>query len=80
MKKLVLTLPFLFLANLALASGFALYEFSARGNAMGGAVLAGDAEPASLALNPALIRTSRQTNSSRCNRCYCKWWCYLWWY
>ncbi len=55
MKKLVLTLPFLFLANLALASGFALYEFSARGNAMGGAVLAGDAEPASLALNPALI-------------------------
>ena len=55
MKKLVLTLPFLFLANLALASGFGLYEFSARGNAMGGAVLAGDAEPASLALNPALI-------------------------
>ncbi len=55
MKKLVLTLPFLLLANLALASGFALYEFSARGNAMGGAVLAGEAEPASLALNPALI-------------------------
>ena len=55
MKKLVLTLPFLLLANLAFAAGFALYEFSARGNAMGGAVLAGDAEPASLALNPALI-------------------------
>jgi len=55
MKKLFLTLPFLFLANLALASGFGLYEFSARGNAMGGAVLAGEAEPASLALNPALI-------------------------
>ena len=55
MKKLVLTLPFLFLANLALAAGFGLYEFSARGNAMGGAVLAGEAEPASLALNPALI-------------------------
>ena len=55
MRKLVLTLPFLFLANLALASGFGLYEFSARGNAMGGAVLAGEAEPASLALNPALI-------------------------
>ena len=55
MKKLVLTLPFLFLANLALASGFALYEFSARGNAMGGAVMAGEAEPASLATNPALI-------------------------
>ena len=55
MKKLVLTLPFLLLANMAFAAGFALYEFSARGNAMGGAVLAGDAEPASLALNPALI-------------------------
>lgn len=55
MKKLVLTLPFLFLANLALASGFGLYEFSARGNAMGGAVMAGEAEPASLAMNPALI-------------------------
>ena len=55
MKKLVLTLPFLFLANLALASGFALYEFSGRGNAMGGAVMAGDSEPASLAMNPALI-------------------------
>lgn len=55
MKKLVLTLPLLFLANFALAAGFALYEFSARGNAMGGAVLAGEAEPASLALNPALI-------------------------
>lgn len=55
MKKLVLTLPFLLLANMAFAAGFALYEFSARGNAMGGAVLAGDAEPASLALNPALM-------------------------
>lgn len=37
------------------ASGFALYEFSARGNAMGGAVMANKAEPASLATNPALI-------------------------
>ena len=55
MKKLVLTLPFLLLANLAFAAGFGLYEFSGRGNAMGGAVLAGEAEPASLALNPALI-------------------------
>lgn len=55
MKKLFLTLSFLSLTNLIFASGFALYEFSARGNAMGGAVLAGEAEPASLALNPALI-------------------------
>lgn len=37
------------------ASGFALYEFSARGNAMGGAVMANKAEPASIASNPALI-------------------------
>ncbi|MDR0952627.1 MAG: TonB-dependent receptor [Elusimicrobiota bacterium] len=37
------------------AAGFALYEFSARGNAMGGAVLANKAEPASIASNPALI-------------------------
>ncbi|MGB2579572.1 long-chain fatty acid transport protein [Elusimicrobium simillimum] len=37
------------------AAGFALYEFSARGNAMGGAVLANKAEPASIATNPALI-------------------------
>ena len=44
-----------FCATSTLGAGFGLYEFSARGNAMGGAVLAGDAEPASLALNPALI-------------------------
>lgn len=44
-----------FCATSTLGAGFGLYEFSARGNAMGGAVLAGEAEPASLALNPALI-------------------------
>jgi len=37
------------------AAGFALYEWSARGVAMGGAVMANKAEPASLAANPALI-------------------------
>ena len=42
-------------ANNVLAAGFALYEFSARGNAMGGAVMANKAEAASLAVNPALI-------------------------
>ena len=36
-------------------AGFSLYEWSARGNAMGGAVLANKAEPASIAANPALI-------------------------
>ena len=59
MKKLIkiatLVLSVCFAGQIAFAAGFALYEFSARGNAMGGAVLAGEAEPASLALNPALI-------------------------
>ena len=59
MKKLTkiatLVLSVCFAGQLAFAAGFGLYEFSARGNAMGGAVLAGEAEPASLALNPALI-------------------------
>ena len=36
-------------------AGFALYEYSGRSTAMGGAVMAGDAEPASLATNPSLI-------------------------
>ena len=59
MKKLTkiatLVLSVCFAGQIAFAAGFGLYEFSARGNAMGGAVLAGEAEPASLALNPALI-------------------------
>lgn len=45
----------LLLADFSHAAGFALYEFSARGTAMGGAVMANEAEPASLATNPALI-------------------------
>lgn len=54
-KKLaVLLLPFV-LCTAAQGAGFALYEFSGRGTAMGGAVLANDAESASLASNPALI-------------------------
>lgn len=59
MKKLIkiatLVLPVCLAGQMLFAAGFGLYEFSARGNAMGGAVLAGEAEPASLALNPALI-------------------------
>ncbi len=39
----------------AFGAGFGLYEYSPRGNAMGGAVLAGEAEPASISYNPALI-------------------------
>jgi len=47
-------MPFVF-ALAAQGAGFALYEFSARTVGMGGSVMANDAEPASLAANPALI-------------------------
>ncbi len=55
-KKLlaVLVVSFL-LADVSYGAGFALYEFSARSTAMGGATMANEAEPASLASNPALI-------------------------
>lgn len=43
------------LADFSYGAGFALYEFSARSTAMGGAAMANEAEPASLAVNPALI-------------------------
>lgn len=43
------------LAEVSYGAGFALYEFSARSTAMGGAAMANEAEPASLAVNPALI-------------------------
>ena len=50
----VLLLPLLFCADVQ-GAGFALYEYSARTTAMGGATMANGAEPASLATNPALI-------------------------
>lgn len=50
----VLLLPLLFCADVQ-GAGFALYEFSARTTAMGGATMANKAEAASLAVNPALI-------------------------
>ncbi|MGB2579037.1 long-chain fatty acid transport protein [Elusimicrobium simillimum] len=53
-KAVFVLLPFL-TASMAQGAGFALYEYSARGNAMGGAVMANKAEPASIASNPALI-------------------------
>ena len=49
-----LLLPLLFCADVQ-GAGFALYEYSARTTAMGGATMANGAEPASLATNPALI-------------------------
>lgn len=56
LKKLsaVLMLSVL-LADFSYGAGFGLYEYSARGTAMGGATVANKAEPASLAVNPALI-------------------------
>jgi long-chain fatty acid transport protein len=56
MKKFLLTaILAVGLTNLSYGAGFALYEFSGRSTAMGGAVMANGAEPASLATNPALI-------------------------
>lgn len=55
-KHLIVATAFLtLLSHTALGAGFALYEYSARGTAMGGAVMANKAEAASLAFNPALI-------------------------
>lgn len=39
----------------AQAAGFAMYEFSARGNALGGTMTARRADPSSIAFNPALV-------------------------
>ena len=63
MKKL-LTAAILcgLLTDLSYGAGFALYEFSGRSTAMGGAVMANRAEAASLATNPALITELEGTN------------------
>ncbi|MCL2888080.1 MAG: outer membrane protein transport protein [Elusimicrobia bacterium] len=53
--KMLFVLAVFTAATAVQGAGFALYEFSARGNAMGGSVMANDAEPASIAMNPALI-------------------------
>ncbi len=55
MKKLLIAALVCGLANVSYGAGFALYEFSGRATAMGGAVMANTAEAASLATNPALI-------------------------
>lgn len=51
---LVVLLPFVF-SSTVYSAGFALYEYSAKGTAMGGATVANGAEAASLGNNPALI-------------------------
>lgn len=58
MKKLtalLLAVSFMSVSAASYGAGFALYEYSARGTAMGGATMANTAEAASLAVNPALI-------------------------
>ena len=63
MKKL-LTAAILcgLLTDRSYGAGFALYEFSGRSTAMGGSVMANQAEAASLATNPALITELEGTN------------------
>lgn len=58
---LVVLLPFV-LSSTVYGAGFALYEYSAKGTAMGGATVANGAEAASLASNPALITELEGTN------------------
>lgn len=55
-KKLIAVMMFcVLLAEVSFGAGFALYEYSGRATAMGGAVMANEAEAASLAVNPSLI-------------------------
>lgn len=55
-KKLTAVMMFsVLLAQVSYGAGFALYEYSGRATAMGGAVMANEAEAASLAANPSLI-------------------------
>jgi len=58
---LALSGMFLSLPHTARAAGFAMYEFSARGNALGGAMVARKASPSSIAFNPALITQLKGT-------------------
>jgi long-chain fatty acid transport protein len=56
LRKLVLLVLGLFaatFANRADAAGFGIYEWSARGNALGGAMIARADDPSAVAFNPA---------------------------
>lgn len=52
---MAIILPIILFASAAQGAGFALYEYSARTTAMGGATVANKAEAASLGTNPSLI-------------------------
>ena len=54
-KVMAIILPIILFASAAQGAGFALYEYSARTTAMGGATVANKAEAASLGTNPSLI-------------------------
>ena len=53
MKKLIVTLCGLALANAAFAAGFGLYEASARGNALGGTLVGSTKDASAVYYNPA---------------------------
>lgn len=55
MRKVLLVLCLALCPLQAWAAGYAVYEWSARGNALGGAMVARDADPSSVAYNPAAI-------------------------
>ena len=55
MRKWMLTLCVVFFPLQAWAAGYGIYEWSARGNALGGAMVARDGDPSSVAYNPACI-------------------------
>lgn len=55
MRKVLLVLCLALCPLQAWAAGYGVYEWSARGNALGGAMVARDADPSSVAYNPAAI-------------------------
>lgn len=55
MRRWILVLCVVLCPLQAFAAGYAVYEWGARGNALGGAMVARDADPSSVAYNPAAI-------------------------
>jgi len=55
MSKILFLLCLLLLPCSVFAAGYGVYEWSARGNALGGAMVARDADPSAVAYNPACI-------------------------
>ncbi len=60
--RLLAVVGFLATAGTASAEGFALYEYSARGVALGGATVARKPDPSAVAYNPALITRLKGAN------------------